>query len=281
MKRATKYLIVGISISLGSALYCGLDSGLEPTRSGFRGTVRFKNNWPEQTDQLMVVAATKFPPTAITEIVMGDPLPLFVDSAEYAVYTPPAKFAAVGVVWKEKNQPWDVTNIIGFYFPTEDHWTPGSVEIKNRDSMVDSVDIVADLSKAKRKVASTLEGTLKVQGTWPSAAQSVLIAALTALPSPKSSLLDVSFGIPIIAGFDSTVYIMSIQPGTYLLITALVIEENAPIGLQSIRGIYKKKPTDFFSPVTVPTDTSHIKDINITIDFSASPFPAYVDRSFK
>jgi len=277
MNKATFHLFVLIFLFISLLISCGIDSGLEPTRSGFRGTVRFVNNWPDQTDQVMVVAATKFLPTAITEIVMGDPLPLLVDSIEYAIYTPPAKFAAVGVVWKEKNQPWDVTNIIGIYFPTEDHWTPGNVEIENRNSMVDSIDIIADLSKAKRKVASTLEGKLNVRGTWPIAAQSVLVAALTALPSPKSSLLDVSFGIPIAAGFDSTTYTVSIQPGNYLLVTALVIEENAPIGMQSIRGIYKKKPTDFFSPVIVPTDTSHVKNINIIVDFSSSPFPALSD----
>jgi hypothetical protein len=71
-----------------------MDQGLQPTRSGFSGTIRFKNAWPEQTDQVLVVAATRFPPSAITDIVMSDPLPLHQDSATYTLFTTPQPFAA-------------------------------------------------------------------------------------------------------------------------------------------------------------------------------------------
>jgi hypothetical protein len=273
-----KLSVIGIAIFLGTMLSCTIDPGLEPTRSGFRGKIYFDNPWPEQTDQVVVVAATKFPPTSITEIVMSEPLPLFVDSTDYVIYTPPDNFAAVGLVWKEKNQPWDVTNVIGYYFPTENHWSPGSIEIKTRNSMVDSIILHADPAKAKRKVDSTIEGMLRVKGQWPTGAQSVLVAGLTALPSARSSLLDIVFSTPVSAKFDSAHYSMSIQPGTYQLVTALVIEENAAIGPQSIKGIYKKKSTDLFSPLSVASDTSHIKNIDITIDFSSALFPTQTNN---
>ena len=246
---------------------CKIDTGLEPTHSGFRGTVHFINDWPEQTDQVIVVAATKFPPTTITDIILGDPLPLGVDSATFTIYNPPAKFAAVGVVWKEKGQPWDVTNIIGIYFPTDNKFSPGVVEIKDRNTLVDSIDIVADLSKARLKVESTIEGKLRINGQWPDDVTSVLVIASESFP--PAGLLDVTFGQPIPANFDSTQsYTLSVQPGKYKLIGCLVLQSDIPLGLESLKGIYFKRPTDFFpGTVTVPTDTSKIKNIDITINF--------------
>ena len=269
MKNLTVLLSVIIFVVLIS---CHLDPGLEPTRSGIRGTIYFLNEWPEDTDQVLVVAATTFPPTGLADIVLGEPLPTFVDSTDYVLYTAPGTFAAVGVVWKEKGQPWDVTNIIGIYFPTEDHFTPGIVEVKNRNHMADSIDIVADLSKAKRKVDSTIEGMIRVVGEWPAGATSVLVAASNSLI--PQGLLDIQFGMPIPAGFDSTTYVLSVQPGTYRLVGTLVLEQDVPIGIQSVRGVYYRKPGDFLPGIVkVPSDTSHIKGIDITIDFNKSPFP--------
>jgi hypothetical protein len=247
---------------------CTVDTGLEPTRSGLAGTIYFQHEWPEQTDQVMVVAATIFPPTSLEEIIMSEPLETFVDSAHYTIWTNPNSYAAAGVIWKEKEQPWDVTNIIGIYFPTDDHFSPGHVTIPDRNTLVDSIDIDADLSLARRKVESAIEGQLTVAGEWPEGAQSVLIiASKTILPT---SLLDISFGAPIACSFDSTSYILSVQPGTYRLIGALVTEKDKPIGFDSIKGIYRKKPSDFLpSSVIVATDTSRVTDIDIILDFKA------------
>ncbi len=244
---------------------CKIDTGLEPTHSGFRGTVHFINEWPQQTDQVIVVAATKFPPSTITDIILGDPLPLGVDSASYEIFNPPAEFAAVGVVWKEKDQPWDVTNIIGIYFPTANKFSPGAVKIRDRNTVADSIDIVADLSKAKLKVESRITGKLRVNGSWPDDATSVLVIASNSFP--PSGILDVTFGQPIPAKFDSTQdYSLSVQPGTYKLIGCLVLQSNVPLGLESLKGIYTKRPP-LPSAVTVPTDTSKITNIDFTINF--------------
>lgn len=246
-------------------LACTFNGGIEPTRSGFGGTITFIGEKPDQTDQVIVVAATKFPPSNITEIVQGEPLPLDSDSVQYEIWTPPADFAAVGVVWKQKDQPWDVTNIIGIYFPTENKFSPGVVSIKDRNSFVTSIDIKADYSKAKFKVDSFIHGTLKVNGEWPANASSILVVASQSL-TPQG-LLDVSFGQPIAAGFESVQYSLNLQPGTYRLIGCLLLQEGEPIGFQSIKGIYYKRPTDFLpGSVTVPTDTSNVYDINITIN---------------
>ncbi len=264
MRHKTILLLLSLIILFQFA--CKVDTGLEPTQSGIAGVIHFKNEWPETTDQVVVVAATKFPPTSLDEIIMSEPLATFVDSTSYVIWTNPETFQAVGVVWKEKDQPWDVTNIIGIYFPTDDHFTPGSVTIPDRKSFVDTIDIEADLDHARPYVASAITGTLRANGEWPPDAESVLvIASKSVLPT---SLLDIIFSAPIEAGFDSTTYTLSLQPGTYRLIGALLTETGKSIGVESIKGLYKKNPGDFFpGSVAIPTDTTVVSGIDITLDF--------------
>ena len=93
-----KKLILVLMVFAGVMLQCDIDQGLEPTQSGIEGMVYFENVWPAATDEVVVVAATMFPPTAIEDIVMSEPLPLFTDSARYVIYANPKTFAAVGVI---------------------------------------------------------------------------------------------------------------------------------------------------------------------------------------
>lgn len=267
-----KLMPLVLLILLLLSLSCNVPTGLEPTKSGIAGSIFFKNAWPNETDQVIVVASTVFPPTSLEDIIMSEPLQTNVDTARYVIWSNPETFAAIGVVWKEKNQPWNVTNIIGIYFPTADHFSPGKVSIPDRNTLIDSINIDADLSLARRKVDSAIEGMLRVNGEWPAAAQSVLmVASKTILPT---SLLDITFGSPIDAGFDSTAYSLSVQPDTYRLIGALVIEENEPIGFNSIKGIFKKNPSDFFpSSVIVANDTTRVANIDITLDFESGLIP--------
>lgn len=251
---------------------CDVDTGLEPTRSGLAGTIYFEESWPENTDQVMVVAAKVFPPSDLEDIIMSEPLQTFVDTIDYEIWTNPGTFQAVGVVWKEIDQPWDVTNIIGIYFPTDDRFSPGNVTIPDRETLVDSIDINADLSLARHYVESTINGQLSVNGEWPETAENVLVvASQTILPT---GLLDIVFGVPIQAGFDSTLYSLTVQPGTYRLIGALVTETDSPVGIESIKGIYRKNPGDFFpGSVVIPSDTTVVENINITIDFESGLLP--------
>ncbi|MBN1481091.1 hypothetical protein EH223_01380 [candidate division KSB1 bacterium] len=246
--------------------FCDVPTGLKPTQSGIAGTVFFKNEWPKQTDEVMVVAATVFPPTSLEDIIMSEPLDTFVDSANYVIWTNPEAFAAVGVVWKEKEQPWEVTNIIGIYFPTDDKFTPGSVTIPDRNTLVDSINIEADLSVARRKVDSVIEGTLTLTDEWWDGAEYVLVIAAKTILNP--GLLDLTFGFPMEANFDTTTYSLPVQPGTYVAIGAIVTEKGQPIGTESIKGFYKKKASDRLPTIVkIPTDTTRISNIDITIDY--------------
>ncbi|MBD3385314.1 hypothetical protein GF407_10365 [candidate division KSB1 bacterium] len=245
---------------------CSVDTGLKPLQSGFSGRIAFQNDWPEATDQVVVVAAKKFPPAEITDIVMGEPLPLFQDTVHYAIYSAPITFRAIGVIWKEKGQAWDVTNVIGYYFKGDDLFNPESVVIRNREQMIESVDIVADLSKAKRSVQSGISGKLVVKQPWPAQAESVIMIASESFP-PKG-LLDLQFSPPIAAGFNSIHYEFNLQPKTYRLIGTLLLGKDIPISLQSVAGVYLKQGDLFASPVTIASDTSWVDNIDIPLYFT-------------
>jgi hypothetical protein len=252
---------------------CNDDSGIAPTPTGFQGTIRFSGGWPEDTDEIRLAGAVKFPPSTIADIILGEPLPLGKDSLDYTFYTAPVELAAVGVVWKEKGQSWDATNIIGYYFPTENHLSPGSVSVTDQDWMVQGIDINADLSKAKRKVNSMITGMLRVQGPWPAGATDVIVAASTA-PLLPTSLLDLMFSFPITAGFDSARYVLPVQPGTYKLVAALVIEKGKSIGLESIRGNFFS-----FTGIKITTPETVVTDIDLNLIFPANGLSTGIDNS--
>lgn len=250
----------------GLWLSCEIDPGLEPTQSGFSGTVYFENAVPEKTDKVIVVAVRKFPPAGVTDLLTGPSLSMDQDSSDFTFYVPPETYEAVGVVWKELDQPWSISNIIGIYFPTYNHFQPGPVVVSERHSMVTDVDINADYSLASSASESGISGTIRVRGDWPSSAVSVLVAA-----SEKNlpmSLLDIKFGLPIEAGFDSTSFALSLPPATYNLVGVLLIEKDSPVGLQSVKAFYKKTPTSLSpSLVQISTDTTWVDHVDMTLVF--------------
>lgn len=266
MTRKRLFTIILIILSVLLILSCDTDPGLEPTESGISGTITFTGDWPENTDEVTVVAATKFPPSSLEEIVLSEPLPLGRDSVDYVIYHPPLDFAAVGVVWKEKDQPWDVTNIIGIYFPPEDGpgLNPAGVSIPDKNTLVSSIDITAELDKAKPAVDSYIRGTLNVEGEWPANATTLIMWAAKEF-SNNLTLTDIIFGNPLPVGFDSLAYAFKAQPGSYRAFGALVLLEDEPIStINILQGLYVPALTD---PINVKSDTSVVNNIDITLLF--------------
>ena len=267
--KMTRKRFLTISFIILSALLilsCNTDPGLEPTESGISGTITFTGDWPENTDEITVVAATKFPPSSLEEIVLSEPLPLGKDSVDYVIYHPPLDFAAVGVVWKEKDQPWDVTNIIGIYFPPGEGpgLNPANVSIPDKNTLVSSINITAELDKAKPAVDSYITGTLTVEGEWPANATTLIMWAAKEF-SNNLTLTDIIFGNPMPVGFHAMNYSFKAQPGSYHVFGALVLVEGEPISFTRIlQGLYVPALTN---PIKVETDTSLVKNIDITLLF--------------
>ncbi len=239
-------------------LSCDIDRGLAPLKNGISGTIYFKGAWPENTDQVLALASTDFPPQGITQLDMGEPLPHGVNSAQYTIFLPPGTYRAVGVVWKEKNYEWNTNNIIGVYFIGDDSLSPGIVEVPE-DSMATGIDIVADFSRARSHFESSISGTLLFNGDWPENADNLfVVASLVPLFPELPTLLDLYISSSIPIGLDSVDYEISVPPDTYNFLAVILLEQNASIGLNSIKGLYVE-------PITVPDNAAQVGNIDITV----------------
>jgi hypothetical protein len=247
------------------ALRCEIDKGLGPLTSGISGTITFRGTWPENTEQILVVASTDFPPQSISQLDMGEPLPLNVDSAHYTIYLPPGLYRAIAVVWKEKGYEWNVNNIIGVYFAGSDSLSPGQVQVPD-GAVVKGVNMVANFKRARPHFESSINGRLLIRGNWPARAQNLfVVASLAPLAIPKlPSLLDLYISGTLPIGGDTVRYSISAPPDTYWFLAAVLLEEGAQIGLTSIKGLR-------FGPVVVPDNKARVEGIDIEVFLSGSP----------
>ena len=261
-----KTYVATLVLALLVLFSCEIDQGLAPLHNGIQGTITFRGEWPENTDQVLVVASTDFPPQGIAQLDMGEPLPTGVDSCEYTVYLPPGLYRAVGVVWKEQGYEWNVNNIIGVYFVGEDFLAPGQVNVP-KNTVVSNVNIVANFKRARSHFESSISGTLYFHGQWPEGAEDLFVVAslapfsFTKLPN----LLDLYISSALPVGLDSVDYEISVPPDTYSFLAVVVLERDVPIGLSSIKGI-RGEPF-WGGAIVVPNDTARVTDIDITVDF--------------
>ena len=236
---------------------CDIDKGLAPLRNGIQGTITFKGEWPEDTEQVLVLASTDFPPQGITQLDLGEPLPMGVDSSTYTIFLPPGTYRAIGVVWKEEGYEWNTNNIIGVYFVGKDSLTPGVVEVPE-DTIVTDIDIVANFKRARPHFESSISGTLTFDGDWPEGAENLFVVASLEPLFPLPTLLDLYISSNIPMGLDSLEYEISVPPDTYSFIAVILLQQNMSIGISSIKGLY-------VDPVVVPDNTSHVENIDITV----------------
>ena len=255
--------VVGALLILFS---CEIDQGLAPLRNGIRGTISFKGKWPENTDQVLVVASTDFPPQGISQLEIGEPLPFGVDSCEYTLYLPPGLYRAIAVIWKEKGYQWNVNNIIGVYFAGSDSLTPGQVNVPE-DVLVSGINIVANFKRARSHFESSISGTLYFHGQWPKEAESLfVVASLVPFSFTKfPTLLDLYISGSLPVGLDSVNYEISVPPDIYRFLAVVVLEHNEPIGLSNIKGI-RGEPF-WGGPIVVPDNTAKVKNVDIDIYF--------------
>lgn len=270
MKGSLFYIVLLMAALTGLlALNCDSDPGLEPIRSGISGKIKFVGAWPENTDEIMVIASLKFPPTQISDLIMSESMPLFVDSLNYTLWAPTHQYGAVGLVWKEKGQPWNVTNIIGMYFPSGNQFAPGPVSVKNRGQMVENIDMVANFAYAKRFVRSKMTGTIHYKGNWPAGSKAALVVASPNSILSLKSLLELHFTAPLPVGVESSTYELSVPAGKYKTIGTLIISDAEPIGLNSVKALYIDPATGFPGQITVATDSSIVTGVDMTVNFGS------------
>ncbi len=262
-KRRTPFIVTILWIPL-IILMCKMDHGLEPIRSGISGTIKYIGKWPANTAELRIVAATKFPPTDVNDLIIGDVLPIGGDSTVYTFYLDPGDYY-LGLVWREREASWGIQSIFGIYTEPDNAFSPGLITIPDDATIVTGKDIIADFAHAKRASNSNISGKIKFIGNWPEQVENLMVIASTQFP--PESLLDFAFSNLLPAYVDSIDYFIPAAPDTYQAVGAVIKLVDQPWALENIVGLLFKPNSLELQEVIVPDEDSQVKGVNLTVYF--------------
>ena len=234
-----------------------MNHGLEPIRSGVSGTINYIGDWPENTAEVRIVAATTFPPTDINDLIIGDILPTGGNSTEYNFYLDPGDYY-LGLVWREREAAWGIQSIFGIYTDPGESFAPGLITIPDDKTIISGKDITADFAYARRASQSSISGTVNFVGSWPDDVENFMVIAATKFP--PESMLDLAFSGLQTGYADSLNYSISAAPGSYLVVGVVLKKFDQPWALENVVGLLLKD-------IVVPTDCSEVKGIDFTVYF--------------
>lgn len=260
-KYSALFLLVVLIAFSGS---CQMDHGIEPIRSGIQGTIHYLGQWPEKTAEVRIVAATKFPPADLNDLIIGDILPIGGDSVVYTFYLKPGDYY-LGVVWREREAAWGIQSIFGIYTEPGNPFSPGLITVPNDKTIITGKDITADFANAKRASTSRIAGTIFFKGQWPANVENVMVIASRRFP--PTSLLDFSFSGLLPAYVDSSHYYIPAAPDTYRALGAVIKLVNQPWALENIVGLLLKPNSFEPQSIVVPSEDSQVEGIDLTIYF--------------
>jgi len=263
-KRKNLIHLIAITAMALLATGCSDDHGLAPIRSGISGTINYIGEWPPNTAEVRIVAATNFPPNDINDLIIGDILAIGGESTEYTFYLNPGDYY-LGLVWREQNAAWGIQSIFGLHLVEGNPFSPALVTIPDASTIVQNKNIDADFSKARRGSSSSISGMVHFVGDWPEQIEGLMVIASTEFP--PTTLLDFSFSSFLPGYVDSTDYFISAAPDTYRAVGVVMKLVNQPWALENIVGILLKENSFQPQEVIVPTEDSHIEDIDFTVYF--------------
>jgi hypothetical protein len=262
---------------------CEVDHGLQPIHSKIGGSIRFTGSRvPLDTEEIRVALVKDFPPRDIKELLFSDYIPfrahdtvLVSTPVPWEIFAPPGEYDMVAVIWKEHNESWNISNVVGVYggLFLGDMLVPTykSVAVPSYDSVIDTVYILANVNRVNRD--AKISGTIHFTGNWPGNTGIVGVGAFVDIPQ-KGNLLDLylknaalDYGVPaFVPDYEYSLRVRSVDVLKYIA----VIWINSSYDLTSIREIgYYTDPEDPSKPGTVTTGreltTEHV---DITVHFS-------------
>ena len=105
-------------------------------------------------------------------------------TAEYELYLPQGTYDVVAVLWKEHNQSWNISNVIGVYGGgiIDDLLIPTykSVTIPDNNTTVSDIDIKASLDRVNRD--AKIKGEINFIGDWPNNTGVMAVGAFNKIP---------------------------------------------------------------------------------------------------
>ncbi len=235
-KKLKKAIVITSLISL-VLLSCSSDHGLEPIRSNVQGTITYSGEWPAPAAEVRLVTATKFPPSGVGDLIIGESIPLTGDSYDYNFYLKPGTYDLIGVAWREQNSIWDIISICGIYFSGDDSLAPGEIVIPSDTSQINNIDIFVNRAKARKVTNTKIKGSVKFEGAWPDSILEVRVIATTKFkfsPLTLPTLLDLSFSNSISAGVDSSEYTISAFPATYVATAVIFFKSGQSLSFDDI-----------------------------------------------
>lgn len=265
-------LLFGIPIFL--VLKCRIDHGLEPIYSKISGKIIFTGEPPANTDGVRVAVIQEFPPRNINELLFSDNIPLYQDTADYEIYLPEGQYDVIAVIWKEKNQPWNISDVIGVYGGTfiGDLLVPTfhGITISDKHAVLDSIDIQTNLNRVNRD--AKIEGTITFTGQWPGNTGIIGIGAFTDIPEPgnfidyyfKNIALDYTIP-PFVESAEYKLRVRSSDTINYLVV--LWIDSSFNLGsIQDIGFFQDSQDPSQPGVIQVSTDST-VTGIDITVNF--------------
>lgn len=249
---------------------CEMDHGIEPIRSNVQGVVKFTGEWPGTASEVRLVAATKFPPAGVGDLIIGETIPANQPEVPYTFYLKPGNYGVFGVAWREAGSTWDIASICGLYFSGPDSLMPGELVLSEPDAEIKGIDLVVNRSKAKKVTRAKINGTVRFAGTWPDSISEVRVIAsaapFTIFPSLKlPTLLDLSFSGTIPAYVDSANYSISAFPANYYATGIIFFRQNSSLSSDDLMYSLERGGMDF-TEYTVQTD-SIVNGPDFTISF--------------
>jgi len=272
--KITAFMIAALAVP-SFFLSCKIDHGLEPVGSQIAGVITFSGDIPPNTDQVRVAVTDQFPPRDITELIFSDALPYRSGRAEYILFLPPATYEVVAVIWKEKNQSWNISDVIGIYggsfvgdllIPTFQ-----TVTVPDARSSVEGIDIACNFNKVNRDAA--IAGTITFSGTWPDNTGIVGIGAFNEMPKAGDYIdyyfKNVALDYTVPPFVQRYAYRLRVRSGEALKYIA-VLWINDDYTLSSIRDLgYYRDPADPSQPGTVTVDPGKTAEgIDISVTFA-------------
>ncbi len=262
---------------------CHIDHGLQPIHSKIGGRIQWTGSRvPLDSDEIRVAVIRTFPPRNIQELLFSDMLPfrdrdttLIQTPVPWEIYVPPGRYDMVAVIWKENNESWNISDVVGIYggLFLGDMLVPTfkPVTVPSFDSIVDTIDIRANLNRVNRD--ARISGTVAFRGKWPDNTGIVGIGAFLDIPR-KGDMVDyylknaaLDYGIPaFVETFDYQLRVRSADTIRYIT----VIWINASYDLTSLREIgFYADPSDPARPGTVTVARGETRmNVNISVDFA-------------
>jgi hypothetical protein len=249
---------------------CEIDHGIEPIRSSIQGEIQYKGTWPGTPAEVRLIAANKFPPAGVSDLILGETVPTNVQSYQFSFYLKPGTYNVLGVAWREQESTWDILSICGLYFSGTDSLLPGDITLAYDTSNVKGIKIVVNCSKARRVVNARITGKINFQGTWPDSISEVRVVASSA-PTPNvfallqkpPTLLDLSFSDAITPNSAAVNYSINAAPMKYYVTGVIFFRMNRSLSMADLTYSLKVGGLKLQQIQPVPEDAIAGPDFNI------------------